>query len=83
MRTITIYSTPTCPYCKALKQFLDGQSIAYTDIDVSANEAQRDEMQKLSGGLSVPVVVFDKGTGTQEVQVGFDQSKVKQALGLS
>jgi len=82
MRSIDIYSTPTCPFCKALKAFLDEKGISYTDYDVSADEAKREEMQAISGSLSVPVVVFDKGKDSQEFQVGFDKGEVKKALGL-
>jgi len=82
MRTIEIYSTSTCGFCKALKSFLDEQGIDYTDYDVSTDDVKRSEMQELFGGLAVPVIVFDKGHDTQEIQVGFDKEKVKLSLGL-
>jgi len=80
MRTITIYSTPTCPYCKQLKEYLTEKGIPFTDHDVSADETARADMERLSGGLSVPVVVFGKDTPDQEVQIGYDKSKVEEAL---
>jgi glutaredoxin 3 len=82
MRTIDIYSTPTCPFCRTLKGFLDEKKIAYTDHDVATDEAKREEMMSLSGSMSVPVVIFDKGKENQEVQIGFVQSAVEKALGL-
>jgi len=83
MKTITIYSTPTCGFCKQLKLFLDENKIAYTDLDVTVDEAALQEMQDLTdGGLSVPVTVFNKGEADQEVQTGFELDKVKEALGL-
>lgn len=82
MRTVEIYSTPTCGFCKALKAFLDERKISHVDHDVSVDENKRGEMEELSGGLAVPVVVFDKGQSTQEVHVGFDKNKVKKVLNI-
>lgn len=83
MPTIDVYTTPTCGFCKMLKAFLSEHHIPYTEHDVTATEAARDEMQEVSGGsMSVPVIVFDKGKPTQSVQIGYDESKVKAALGL-
>lgn len=83
MKTITIYSTPTCGFCKMLKAFLESQSIAYTDRNVAADQSTIAEMQELvPGNTSVPVIVFNKGEVDQEIQVGFDQAKVEKALGF-
>jgi len=40
---IKIYSTPFCPYCNTLKDYLKSKNIAFTDIDVSNDEKARDE----------------------------------------
>lgn len=75
MRTITVYSTPHCPYCKQLKSFFDGQGIRYEEIDVAASDEAREALKKKSGALAVPVV--DIG-GT--IIVGFDLPKIEAAL---
>ncbi len=77
MKHVTIYSTPTCPYCKLAKQFLAEHNVAFTDIDVSADTDKAKEMIKKSGQMGVPVIDFD---GT--IIIGFDQKKLKQALGI-
>ncbi|MBI2463395.1 glutaredoxin family protein [Candidatus Peregrinibacteria bacterium] len=83
MKTITIYSTPTCGFCKMLKAFLQSQSIPYTDHNVADDEKAAFEMQQVvPGNMSVPVVVFNKGEKDQEIQLGYDQKKVEKALGL-
>jgi len=38
MPKVTIYSTPTCPYCKMAKNYLTEKKIEFQDIDVSADE---------------------------------------------
>ena len=73
---IKIYSTPTCPYCKMVKTYLSSKGIAYTEYDVSTNQAALSEMVKLSGQKGVPVVVIDG-----QIIIGFDQARIDSLLG--
>ncbi len=57
MADITIYSTPSCPYCKQAKTLLDSLNIPYKDIDVAADTAVRDEMIKKTGQMTVPIIM--------------------------
>lgn len=83
MKTVTIYSTPTCGFCKQLKAFLSEKNISFTDHDVTTDESAREEMGKLTnGGMAVPVIAFNLGQPDQEVQIGFDLAKVQTTLGL-
>jgi len=75
--TVMIYSTPTCPYCIRVKQFLKDNNVAYQDIDVSSDQAKAEEMTSKSGQLGVPVIDING-----QVIVGFDKGKIKKALGL-
>lgn len=68
---VKVYSTPTCPYCKKDKEYLSSKGISYQDIDVSSNKAAADEMVKLSGQMSVPVMTIDGN-----VIKGFDKAKI-------
>ena len=68
---VKVYSTPTCPYCKKAKDYLSSKGISYQDIDVSSNKAAADEMAKLSGQMSVPVITIDGS-----VINGFDKAKI-------
>lgn len=73
--TVTVYSTPTCPYCKLVKKFLTKHAVAYTDIDVSADGTAAHAMIKKTGQLGVPVVDIDGKT-----IIGFDEEALKKAL---
>jgi len=44
--TVRVYSTPTCPYCKMAKSYLDDRGISYDDLDVSADVNARDKYGK-------------------------------------
>ncbi len=72
---IKIYSTPTCPYCRMAKEFLTQKGYAFTDYDVTKDRAALDEMVKISGGRSVPVIV-----ACNEVMIGFDKTRLEQML---
>ena len=76
-KKVTVYSTPTCPFCIRAKQFLKENGIQYNDIDVSSDQAKAQEMIDRSGQMGVPVLDID---GT--VVVGFDKDKIMEALGI-
>jgi glutaredoxin 3 len=75
---IKVYSTPTCPYCVTLKNFLKENNFQFEDIDVSQNEAAAKEMIDKSGQMGVPVIDIDG-----EMIVGFDQERIKKLLKLT
>ncbi|MBN2097521.1 MAG: glutaredoxin family protein [Candidatus Omnitrophica bacterium] len=77
MANVKVYSTPTCPYCIRLKQFLKDNNIQFEDIDVASNQQAAQEMVDKTGQMGVPVVNIDG-----EVVVGFDREKISQLLGL-
>ena len=81
-KKIKIYSTGTCAYCHAEKQFLKNHDIAFEDIRVDTDEAAADEMIKLSGQMGVPFTVISGGDGPDEHILGFDQPRLTAALGL-
>lgn len=72
---IKVYSTPTCPYCVTLKNFLKEKGFEFEDIDVGVNHEAAKEMIDKSGQMGVPVVDIN---GT--IIVGFDKEKISQLL---
>ncbi|MCD5382349.1 MAG: glutaredoxin family protein [Candidatus Pacebacteria bacterium] len=74
---VTVYSTPTCHFCHAAKDFFKEHEVAFTDIDVAADAEKRQEMVEMTGQMGVPVIKIG-----DEVMVGFDEAKVKAALGM-
>ncbi len=73
---ITIYTTPTCPYCKQAKEFLRERKVAFKEIDVAADSAAAQEMIEKTGQLGVPVIEVDG-----KLLVGFDKKKLEKMLG--
>lgn len=72
---IKIYSTPTCPYCVTLKNFLKEKGIEFADIDVSQDEKELKEMIDKSGQMGVPVADING-----QIVVGFDRDKICKLL---
>jgi len=77
MKKVEIYSTPTCTYCAAAKDFFKKNNVAYTEYNVAADQAKRAEMLEKSGQLGVPVIDV-----AGDIVVGYDQKVLSQLLGV-
>lgn len=75
---VAVYTTPTCPYCHQVKEFLSRQGVKFTEYDVSVDRAAADEMIRKSGQMGVPVI-----TVGDQVVVGFDRARLEQLLANS
>lgn len=77
MKNVVVYTTPTCQYCKMAKDFFQANNVTYSEHDVAADEALRNEMVEKSGQMGVPVIDIEG-----EIIVGFDEPRIKEVLGL-
>lgn len=77
-KEVTIYTTPTCGYCKMAKEFFEENDIEYQEHDVAQDEEKRNEMIEKSGQMGVPVIAVD-----DEYIIGFDKDRLSEALGIS
>ena len=79
MKEVTIYSTPTCPYCIAAKEYFKENKIEYTEYNVADDNDKAQEMIDKSGQMGVPVIIIKDGD-KEEVLVGFDQVGIANKL---
>ena len=77
MPQVRVFSTPACPYCVTLKEFLKEHQVEFEDIDVSQDTQAREEMIKKSGQLGVPVVEIGG-----EIIIGFNKEKITNLLNI-
>jgi glutaredoxin 3 len=70
---VTVYTTPTCPYCKMVKDFLSQKGISFEERDVARNPSYAQELVNSTGQMGVPVTVIDG-----QVVVGFDRGRLEQ-----
>ncbi len=78
MPTITIYSTPTCGYCKLAKEYLKSKNVPFTEVDVSVDRKRQEEMIAKSGQFGVPVIDVDG-----KIIVGYDKRKLDEYAGIT
>lgn len=72
---ISVYTTPTCPYCRMLKEFLSAKGIPFKEYDVTRDRAAAEDIARRTGQTAVPVTIIDGQT-----IVGFDGVRLEQAL---
>jgi len=74
---VIIYTTPICPYCIIIKNYLKRNNISFEEIDVLKDKEKGAEMAKKSNQENVPVTEVDG-----KIIVGYDLKKLKDALGI-
>ncbi len=75
MAKVRLYSTPTCPYCRIAKSYLEEVGVQFEVADVSQDEKAAMEMVDKSGQMGVPVLEVG-----ETIIVGFDRNAYRKAL---
>jgi len=72
---IKVYTTPSCPYCTKIKQWLDENGYDYTEHNVAENREKAKEMIEKTGQRGVPQTIID-----DKAVVGFQPEKIESAI---
>ncbi len=72
---VIVYTTPTCHFCGAVKEYLTEKKVAYKEINVQADAQAADDMIRKSGQMGVPVIDID-----DQIVVGFNKPKLDELL---
>jgi glutaredoxin-like YruB-family protein len=75
---VSIYSTPTCVYCRMAKDYLRERGVRFVDYNVAADTRKGEEMVHKSRQTGVPVIDFN---GT--ILVGFDRERIDRLIAKS
>jgi thioredoxin reductase (NADPH) len=76
MVAITMYTKEDCPYCTMAKRLLTEKGQSWTEIDIEAEPARREEMIQRTGRMTVPqIYIGDRHIG------GFDELAALDASG--
>jgi glutaredoxin-like YruB-family protein len=70
---ITVYTTPTCPWCARAKEFLSKRGVAFQERDVSTDRQAAEEVVRRTGQMGVPVIADE-----QEAILGFDLPRLQR-----
>jgi glutaredoxin 3 len=76
-KSVKIYSTPSCVYCKMAKAFFHEKDIPYQEFNVQDDLKAREEMFAKTHQMGVPVIDIEG-----DLYVGFDRATLAEALGV-
>lgn len=74
---VLVFTTPTCPWCTRVKQYLRQRNVRFKEIDVSRDAAAARDLVRRTGQMGVPVIEIDG-----RPIVGFDKPKIDRLLDL-
>lgn len=77
VRSVTVYTTPTCSWCTTLKRHLDVHQVRYREVDVSKDQKAAEAMMRKSGQQGVPQTEING-----QMIVGFDRDKINRLLDI-
>ncbi len=74
-KKVVIYTTGSCSYCRAAKDFLKSKKVVYDEIDVTRDEVMREKLAQMTGQITVPQILVDgKSIGGYEDLLRFYES---------
>jgi glutaredoxin-like protein NrdH len=80
--TVTIYTKPAgCFGCTKTRQKFAEAGVAFTEVDVTTNEAAFEYITEELGYSQVPVVVYDKDD-TEDHWSGLNPDKIARVIGI-
>jgi glutaredoxin 3 len=59
MPQLTLYHSPSCPFCQRVFNYIQGAGIELEMKDVRSNPANRQELVSIGGKGQVPCLVID------------------------
>ena len=74
---VVVFTTPTCPWCRATKRYLREKGIRFYEVDVSKDSRALKDMVRKTGQTGVPVILVNN-----RPVVGFNRPKLDRLLGL-
>ena len=76
--TVVVFTTPTCSWCRVVKQHLKKHNIRFKEIDVSKDERAARDMVRRTGQQGVPVTLIQN-----RPIVGFNKQQINHLLGIN
>ena len=75
MSEVKVYTTPTCPWCHKLKEWLKEKKVSFKEVDVAADQEAAKKMVEKSGQMGVPQIEING-----KIIVGFNPDAIEKAL---
>jgi len=75
---IIVFSTPHCPWCTKVKQYLKQNNFRFRAIDISKDDRAAKDLVRRTGQMGVPVTLINN-----RPIVGFNKKEIDKALGIA
>lgn len=75
--SVKVYSTPTCGYCRMVKNYLNERNIKFTDYNIANDQRKAEEMIHKTNQTGVPVIDFNG-----KIILGFDREKLDRLINI-
>lgn len=79
--TVTLYTSPTCQYCKLEKQFLKKHKIRFQERNVTEYRFAQ-EMVNRTKQTAVPAAVIEDN-GVERIVIGFQEEELVAIFGIT
>jgi len=76
-RRVIIFTTPTCSFCRAVKQYFRQKGVRFKEVDLTRDPAAARDVVRRTRQQGVPVIYI----GSKYV-IGFDRPKINRLLDL-
>ena len=83
MKSIVMYTGPSCNFCDAAKRLLIRNNATFSEIDIASKEGLMEEMiQKANGKRTIPQIFIDDKHigGYQELRALEKENKLQDLL---
>jgi len=78
MSRVVVFTTPTCSWCKKVKDYLKKNNVRFKEINVARDQQAAKDIVRMTGQRGVPVVLINN-----RAIVGFDKPKIDRMLNLN
>lgn len=72
---IKVYTTPTCVFCHAVKEYFKQKKVKFEEIDLTEDQKAAQWVLDNTGQLAVPVIDMNG-----KIIVGFDRKQIDEQL---
>ncbi|MDZ4065234.1 MAG: glutaredoxin family protein [Coriobacteriia bacterium] len=76
-RSVKLYTSPTCSWCRVAKAYMVDNDIEFTEADITSDLGARKEMVVMTGQYGVPVIRVGDGA-----LVGWNEAEFRRLMQL-
>jgi len=74
---VVVFTTPSCSWCRVVKDYLKQHQIEFKAIDISRDEKAASDMVRRTGQQGVPVTLINN-----RPVIGFDKAQLNRLLNI-